>query len=85
MKRLIDMTEAEMRVYFGGIGEMLESVMPAESVPGKGRNGRALFMLVVFDDPGLAQYVSNCSRENMIKAMRETADRFERQETLDRT
>jgi hypothetical protein len=71
-------------MYFQGVGQMVESVLPGESQPGKGKNGRALFMLVVFDDPGVAQYVSNASRENIIEAMRETANRFERQENLDR-
>jgi hypothetical protein len=37
-----------------------------------------MFVLVLFNDPKVAQYVSNCTRESMIEAMRETADRLER-------
>lgn len=73
-----------MKGYFQRLASLIESVLPAEGSPGSGRNGRALFMLVVFDDPGVAQYVSNCDRQNMVKAMRETADRLEQRETIDR-
>ena len=33
-----------------------------------------------FDKPGIANYISNAKRESMIKALRETADRLERNE-----
>jgi hypothetical protein len=44
----------------------------------------SLFMLVVFDDPGVAQYISNAKREDCIKAMEETAQRFRNKETIER-
>jgi hypothetical protein len=42
-------------------------------------HGRKGFALIVFDfgAAGLANYVSNASRETMIQALRETADRLE--------
>lgn len=43
------------------------------------------FTLVVFNDPEIAQYASNCRREDIIKAMRETADRLEKNQDLVRT
>lgn len=52
------------------MGEALREVLP------KGLG----FALLVFatDNPGLANYISNCDREDMIKALRETADRLEK-------
>lgn len=36
-----------------------------------------------FNKPGLANYVSNGDRSGMIKALRETADRLEKNQTFD--
>lgn len=46
-----------------------------------------LFTLLVFGEgePGISNYISNCSRDDMIKALRETADRLERNEDNPRT
>ena len=85
MKRLIDMTEPELFGYFNALASTIETLLPAEVVPCAGRNGRCLFALLVFDDPGIAQYVSNAQREDIIKAMRECADRLERREVIERT
>jgi hypothetical protein len=42
------------------------------------------FVLVVFefDKPCIANYISNAKRENIIKALREMADKFERNKTI---
>lgn len=45
---------------------------------------KPLFCLVVFNDAKIAQYVSNCRRDDMITAMRETADRIERNQDVKR-
>ena len=37
-----------------------------------------LFGLIVYNDPKLAQYVGNGTRESMVKAIRETADKMEK-------
>lgn len=42
------------------------------------------FALVVFNDPQIGQYISNCERESMIAALRETADRLERNQDVTR-
>jgi hypothetical protein len=46
--------------------------------------GRVGFVLLVFDfnQPGVANYVSNANRADMIKALRETADRLENKEDI---
>ena len=49
----------------------------SEQLPGKG------YALLVFDfgpETGPANYISNAQRSDMIKFLRETLDRFERQE-----
>lgn len=73
-KRLEDLTEPELRHYFNSLAGMVEAVLP----------DGALFCLVVFSDPAIAQYVSNAERDDMIRAMRETADRLERREDVTR-
>lgn len=37
---------------------------------------KPFFCIVVFNDPKVAQYAANCTRDSMIQAMRETADRL---------
>ena len=78
MKRLIDMTEPEIADYMRALAACTEKVMPAAD----NHRGRALFVLLVFDDPGLAQYVSNCDRSTMVQALRECADRLESRQDL---
>lgn len=54
----------------------------------KNETGRKMgFVLLVFDPatPKLGNYVSNCSRADMITCMRETADRLEKREDIPRT
>lgn len=42
------------------------------------------FALIVFKfkEPGISNYISNGSREDMIKALRECADRIERNQDI---
>jgi hypothetical protein len=80
MRHLRDMTEPELRAYMGMLAGVVESMMPAADNP----RGRALFVTLVFDDPGLAQYVSNCDRSTMVRALRECADRLESREDVPR-
>lgn len=44
-----------------------------QEIPGLG------FTLLVFEfnDPGMSNYIANAQREDMIKCLRETADRLE--------
>jgi hypothetical protein len=80
MRRLADMTEPELREYFNMLATVVEDVLPA----GPSNRGRALFTLLVFDESLIGQYVSNCQRAEMIKVLRETADRIEGREDIPR-
>lgn len=80
MKSLSDMDEPELRDYFGMLAAAVEAILPS----GPSRQGRALFCLLVFDDPGVAQYVSNCDRSTIVQALRECADRLESREDFPR-
>lgn len=79
-KELRNMTEPELKAMFTNISLIIENKLPA----GPSFRGRALYTLLVFDDPGVAHYVSNCRRSDIIKAMRECADRLERNEDIQR-
>lgn len=76
MKPLAEMTEPELRSFFGDIAKSVEGLLP----PGPSSRGKCLFALLVTDSlgPGVAQYVSNVEREGMIQMLRETADRLEK-------
>jgi hypothetical protein len=71
MKRLEDMTEPELRHLLDAIGKRIEQVATSRGVD------RPHFALLLFNDPRVAQYVCNCERADVIKAMRECADRLE--------
>ncbi len=80
MKRLEDMTEGELSEVMIRAARAVEVALP----PGSGPSGRSMFVLLVFDDPAVGQYISSCQRSDMIKAMRETANRLERKEDVPR-
>jgi hypothetical protein len=79
VKRLEDMTEPEL-------GALL-TAMAREIKAAAGRRGvePPLFALVLFNDPRVGQYIGNCERPTMIRALRELADRLERREDVPRT
>lgn len=74
------MTEPELHEYFKFVAHHLEEVLPG----GPGRNGEALFVLLVLNESSIAQYVSNAVRSDIIKFMRETADRLEARDDVSR-
>lgn len=71
-EQLSNMTEPELKKLLNGIADYITS------------STDSLFMVVLFDDPGVAQYISNAKREDCIKAMEETAQRFRNNETIER-
>ncbi len=72
MKLLEDMTEPELR-------ELMNATCRAILDTAKRRDVEPpLFVVVLFNDPKIAQYASNGTRSDIIAAMRETADRLER-------
>lgn len=80
MKQLRDMTKSEMRNYFNALARAIEKILPESD----NKRGKCLFVLLMFDDPSLAQYVSNAERKDITKAMREFANRLERKEDIPR-
>lgn len=78
MKRLAHMTEPELRDYFNVTSRWLESKLP----PGPSSKGKCLFVLLVCDESNIAQYASNARRQDIIKFLRETADRLESREDV---
>jgi hypothetical protein len=82
VKLIRDMTEPELREFFSALARKVEDELP----PGPSAKGKCLFALIVSDDtgPGVGQYVSNVRRADMIKLLRETADRLERREDIPR-
>lgn len=78
-RKLADMTEPELRLLLNQTAWRVKDSLPAG----------AMFVVLVFeqftlDDGGVTQYVGNCDRSTMAKALRETADRFDRREDIPR-
>ena len=73
-KRFEDMTEPELAAVMTSAARAVTKILPPKS----------LFVLVCFDDPKVAQYISNAERKGIIASMRETADRLERKEDVTR-
>lgn len=65
--QLRDMTEPEMKKMMQDAANGVVQAIPTGT----------LFALIVFDEPRVGQYISNANRSDMIKALRETADRLE--------
>ena len=73
-----DMTEPELRVLMSDLARVVVLACDVKGVE------RPHFALLVFNDPRIAQYVCNCERADVIKAMRECADRLEANQDLPR-
>ena len=69
-----NMTEPELKVLFKRVAQAIEYELPKKT----------LFVLLAFNEPGVGQYVSNARREDIVKALRETADRLENKEEIGR-
>jgi hypothetical protein len=80
IKKIEDMTEPELRDYLYTLGNSLEEILP----PGPSKKGKLLFTVLLFDESCIAQYLSNANRQDMIKVLRETADRLDAKEDITR-
>ena len=78
MKKLRDMTEPELAELMTAMGNQIKAVAAVMEVESP------LFVLLLFNDPEIAQYIANCQRSDCIKSLRETADRLERKQTVER-
>lgn len=74
MKKINEITKTELRQLMTGVARYTEGLLP----PG------TLFVTIVFADPGLAQYVSNTERSDVVGAMRKYADQLERERGISR-
>ena len=75
MKLLKDMDEPELRLFFNEIIGVLQSCLP-DDIEG--------FMLVVATDEKICQYAGTLERTGAIDFLRETADRLEAGNTIER-
>lgn len=78
MKKLINMTEPELKDLMNSCAYAIEGAAKIHRVE------KPLFALILFNDPQIGQYICNCERETTIKALRETADRLERNQDISR-
>ena len=79
--RLSDMDEPQLKRYFRALSGMIEGALPPMA---GGHNGKCNFVLLVTDESNIAQYAANCRREDVVKFLRETADRLEQREDIPR-
>jgi hypothetical protein len=77
-KRLEDMTEPELSKLLRAFADAVKST--GVRLLGE----KPQFVLLLFNDPKIAQYVASIEREGAIEALRETADRLERRESVER-
>ena len=73
MKRLADMTEPEIARHMHGVAIATESIMPAADNP----RGRAGFVVIVFDEPGILRYVTNVQKQDAKAAIRQAFNQEE--------
>lgn len=77
MKPLHEQTEPELKETFRVVAERVKWSLPTGT----------LFCVLAMEEktgPGITQYVSNCDRGTMAQFLRETADRFERNDLVAR-
>lgn len=79
MKKLENMTEPELHKFMRLCATAIEGAAKVSYVE------KPLFALIMFNDPKIGQYICNCSRETTIAALRETADRLEKNMDIPRS
>jgi hypothetical protein len=77
-KRLEDMTEPEIKQMMTDIGHGIDFQLSRHLI------GKPMFTLIVFNDPKVGQYLSNCERPSMIVALKEVAERLEKKQDVPR-
>lgn len=74
-----DLTEPELRALMNELATTLQRMIRNRV------SGVPKFVLLVFNDPKLTQYVSSCQFEDVVKALQETVGRFTSGDYLERT
>ena len=77
---LRDMDEPQLKRYIRGLAQMTEAALPPMA---GGHNGKCNFVLIVMDESN-AHYAANCRREDVLKLLREIADRLEHRQDATR-
>lgn len=78
MKKLEDMTEPELAKTMRAFADAIQWTADFIGVE------KIHFALVVFNDPKVGQYIGNCCRQDIVAALRETADRLAKREDIPR-
>jgi hypothetical protein len=78
MKLLQDMTEPELRRTMNALARAVVDTAADMGVE------KPQFVLLLFNDPKICQYVANCERASVIEAMRETAHCLSHNEDIPR-
>lgn len=73
-RRLRDLTEPQLAGVMRRGAKAVEAELPPKT----------LYLILAFDSPALAQYISNCDRSTMVQALREAANRLEGREDVPR-
>ena len=88
MKKLVDMTEPELKLLMMLCARTVENFLTMATMIVDAHDGPRTtppqFVLLVFDDPKVAQYISSCQREDVIVALHEAANRLEAGEDIQR-
>jgi len=72
------MTEPELASLMRAMADGVEQAARDQGVE------KPLFALLVFNDPAIAQYIANCQRVDVIKAMEECAARLRAKQDVPR-
>lgn len=78
MKLLQDMTEPELRELMTAMATQIVAVSAVTGCE------KPQFVLLLFNDAKVSQYVANVNRADCVLALREAADRLERREDVPR-
>ena len=77
--KLDEMTEPQLTRLMNVCATVVREAIHQET-----GNSKPMFVILVFDDPKVAQYVSTCNRSTIVEALREAANRLEKREDLSR-
>ena len=71
----MDMDEPELKRVMHAVADSVINTLKEHTA-----DEHVLFTALIFNDPRTTQYISNCHRNDMMKAMRETLQRMEAKE-----
>ena len=78
MKFIKDLDEPALSRLLGSMANRIVDTAARQEVE------KPSFVLLVFNDPAVTQYIANVNRSDCIKALREAADRLEKNQDVER-